>query len=254
MVNNAARTPRVQLAGVAIGNGFVDPLRMTAGYADIIYNAGIISGEDYVVAQGYVRDATRAIESGDYVGAYHVWDAFLNGDTTEGGAWFTNVTGLTNYFNVAIDTPANFSYFVGWVTSPAVRAATGVGAHPYVDGNVAVEVALVGDVMFSQLPRVEGLLQAGLKVAIYNGALDLICGAPLTERYLPTLDWPGADAWRAQRRAIWHDAAGNVAGYARSALNLVQVVMRGAGHMAPYDRPEDSLDLISRFVEGRAFN
>ena len=136
-----------------------------------------------------------------------------------------------------------------------MRAAIGVGSQPFADGNLAVELALVGDVMYSQAPRLEALLDARLKVVIYNGALDLICGAPLTERYLPRLDWRGAADWRAARRVQWHDAAGGtVAGYARGAANLLQVVMRGAGHMAPFDQPARALDLITRFVEGRAFD
>jgi hypothetical protein len=48
-----------------------------------------------------VRNITALIDFDDYVGAYKVWDSFLNGDSTQGGAWYTNVTGLTNYFNGA---------------------------------------------------------------------------------------------------------------------------------------------------------
>ena len=163
-----------------------------------------------------------------------VWDAFLNGDSTQGGAWFTNVTGLTNYFNIATETPAAFSYFGPFVTSQEVRAALGIGARPYLDGNLAVELALKGDVMYSQKPNLEALLQGGYKVLLYNGALDLICGATLTERYVPLLAWSGAAGWNASAKAIWHDVnqAGAVSGYSRSYQTLNHVIMRGAGHMA----------------------
>ena len=41
--NNAAgKLPRVNLQGVAIGNGFVAPLEMVGGYADIIFNACVL--------------------------------------------------------------------------------------------------------------------------------------------------------------------------------------------------------------------
>jgi len=260
--NKAGRTPFVNLRGIAVGNGFVAPLEMSSGYADAIFNAGLISSEDYLVAQGYVANITERIAADDFRGAYAVWDAFLNGDTTPGGAWFTNVTGLTNYFNVANDPGAAFNYFVTWVTSPAVRAAIGVGSAPYLDGNVAVEIALIGDVMYSQRPRVEALLQSTeprYKVLIYNGALDIICGAPLTERYVALLAWPGSAAFAAARRGVWVDPAvpdgSVVSGYVRAAQDpqagfLAQGVIRGAGHMAPFDQPERSLDLITRFVNG----
>jgi vitellogenic carboxypeptidase-like protein len=234
--NNAAgKQPLVNLQGVAIGNGFVAPLEMVGGYADIIFNAGLLSPAEYLTAQSYVRNITAKITIGDYVGAYKAWDAFLNGDSTPGGAWYTNVTGLTNYFNVATETSPSFGYYSAYVTSPAVRAALGVGNATYNDGNLAVEIALEGDVMFSQKERLEALLQQGFQAVVYNGALDLICGAPLTERYIQLLNWPGNTFFNQQPKVIWNDPAypgGAVSGYARAGGNLTFVVMRGAGHMA----------------------
>ena len=233
--NNAKGVlPHVPLAGIAIGNGFSAPLEMVQGYADMIYNAGLLSPSEYLIAQSYQDNITAQITAEDYVGAYLTWDAFLNGDSTLGGAWFTNVTGLTNYFNIATETPTEFVYYAQYVTSPAVRAAIGAGTRVFNDGNLAVELALTGDVMFSQKPRIEALLTAGLRVLIYNGALDIICGAPLTERYVPLLQWPGAAAFNATPKALWHDPVypgGAISGYARETDNFVNVVMRGAGHV-----------------------
>jgi vitellogenic carboxypeptidase-like protein len=231
---------------------------MQQGYADIIFNAGLLSPPEYVIAQSYVANITRYIENEDYVSAYLTWDAFLNGDSTPGGAWFTNVTGLTNYFNIASETPPQFAYYAQYVTSQAVRTAIGVGNNTYNDGNLQVELALKGDVMFSQKPRLEAILSAGKQVLIYNGALDLICGAPLTERYVPLLNWPGNIGWNASPKVLWHDKdfpdGSVISGYSRSFQNLNQVVVRAAGHMAPFDQPSRSLDLITRFIEQKEFN
>ena len=67
--NNAAGfLPYVNLAGVGIGNGFVAPYEMQGGYADIIFNAGLLSPPEYLIAQSYVANITFAIEQEDYVG------------------------------------------------------------------------------------------------------------------------------------------------------------------------------------------
>ena len=68
-------TPRVNLKGIALGNAFVAPLEMSQGYADIIFQAGLLSVPEYAVAQDYVARITARIDDSDYVGAYLVWDA-----------------------------------------------------------------------------------------------------------------------------------------------------------------------------------
>ena len=60
----------------------------------------------YDEAQGaeigkYADDAAAAIDAGDYVRAFRIWDEMINGDQTGGRApYFVNVTGFTDYFNV----------------------------------------------------------------------------------------------------------------------------------------------------------
>ena len=72
---------------------------------------------------------------------------------------------------------------------------------------------------------------------------------------MPLLDWPGAAGWNASTKGIWMDPTGNglVSGYTRSFANLNHVIVRGGGHMSPFDQPARSLDLITRFVEGTPF-
>ena len=93
------------------------------------------------------------------------------------------------------------------------------------------------------------------KVLIYSGQLDVIIGAALTEAFLPGVQWSGQAAYRSARKAVWriHPSDKEVAGYVRAVGNFTQVVVRAAGHIVPGDQPERALDMISRFVEGRAY-
>ncbi len=90
---------------------------------------------------------------------------------------------------------------------------------------------------------------------LYSGQLDLIVGAPLTERFLWQLEWAGAADYHQATKIIWRDTdgSGNVSGYARRARNLWQVVVREAGHMVPTDQPSRALDMLDRFISGRGF-
>ena len=34
---------------------------------------------------------------------------------------------------------------------------------------------------------------------------------------------------------------------------LLQLIVRGAGHILPYDQPERALDMVRRFISGKGF-
>ena len=55
------------------------------------------------------------------------------------------------------------------------------------DGHLC-EMNLINDVMFSLKPQL-AILMDNYKVLLYNGQLDLIVGVPLTEIYIPTIEW-----------------------------------------------------------------
>lgn len=61
---------------------------------------------------------------------------------------------------------------------------------------------LINDVMYSYKPEL-AVLMDNYKVLLYNGQLDLIVGVPLTETFLPTVQWSGQAAYAAANRTIW---------------------------------------------------
>jgi vitellogenic carboxypeptidase-like protein len=96
------------------------------------------------------------------------------------------------------------------------------------------------------------------KVLIYNGNLDLILGAPLTEKYIRTIPWNGRAEYLTSKKKIWtvpdpQTGAPTLAGYVKSVKNFRQVVVYKAGHMVPTDRPQQAADMITRFIDGKPF-
>jgi vitellogenic carboxypeptidase-like protein len=217
---------------------------------------GLFTDAEKVVAQGYVNNITAFITAGDYYNAYATWDEFLNGDL-HSPAYFATVTGLSNYYNINQDVaPDAWGYYAPFVQEASTRAAIHVGDTPFIE-STAVEFALASDVMFSQKANLEYLLTNGFKVCVYAGQLDVIVGLPLNELYLATVAWPGQGAYLAANKTIWNDLSTTpptVAGYVRTAGVLTQIAVRGAGHILPWDQPVRALDMITRFVEGSAWN
>lgn len=121
-----------------------------------------------------------------------------------------------------------------------------------------------------------------IQVLIYSGQLDVIVAAPLTERFLPTVNWTGAAEYKKAPRFHWKVQPGDteVAGYVRQVGNFCQVssvssfsgsnvkstrwapvihplvmqlIIRGGGHILPYDQPARSFDMIDRFLSTRGW-
>lgn len=90
-------------------------------------------------------------------------------------------------------------------------------------------------------------------VLIYNGQLDIIIAYTLTENFLKTLKWERSEEFKNSQRYIWR-VDDDVAGYVREIPGFVQVMIRNAGHMVPYDQPKWAYDMISRFTSVKSFS
>ncbi|KAJ7057230.1 serine carboxypeptidase [Mycena amicta] len=134
-----------------------------------------------------------------------------------------------------------------YLSRPTVRDSLGVD--PAVPANFtscSKDVAYVG-----------ALLERGVQVLIYVGTYDWTCNHVGNARWTLALEWSGAEAFRAAELRPWAiggDLKKNgQAGLVRSAKGLTFLTIDKAGHMVPYDKPKESLDLVQRWLSGEGF-
>ncbi|XP_062847729.1 probable serine carboxypeptidase CPVL [Trichomycterus rosablanca] len=252
--NNPSAQVKINFKGVAIGDGLCDPELMLGGYSGFLYETGLVDE----LQQQYVKQQTDAavklIQQQKFIQAFKVFDSLLNGDLDPYPSFFQNATGCTNYFNyMQCQEPEDQEYFGRFVTLPAVRRAIHVGNLTFHDGS-EVEKHLLEDVMKSIKPWL-GVLMDNYRVLMYSGQLDVIVAAPLTERFLLTVNWTGADQYKQAERFHWkvQPSDTEVAGYIRQVGEFYQVIVRGGGHILPYDQPRRSFDMIDRFLSTTGF-
>lgn len=213
--------PKINLRGMAIGNGYTDPVHQS-DYADYLYQIGLIDGIGRDVFAKVQQRGIDLMEQGDFDGAFDVFE----GVTGENGL-FQNWTGFDMYYNYLQAHAPDTSVLGDFLQKSDTRRAIHVGNVSFVDENLAVEIKLKSDVMRSVANWVSELL-SHYPIVVYNGQLDIICAYPMTENYLKHLEFDGAGAYKVAQRMIWR-VDNEIAGYVKHAGNLTEVLVRNAG-------------------------
>jgi len=103
----------------------------------------------------------------------------------------------------------------------------------------------------------ESLLERGVKVLIYVGALDWICNWVGNHRMVEALEWHGAENFRKEELRSWSVVEGEekskAAGLVKSSGDLTFLTVYGAGHMVPYDKPTEALEVLTRWLANEKF-
>jgi len=95
------------------------------------------------------------------------------------------------------------------------------------------------------------LLERGMRVLIYVGTYDSVCGWTSNKLWVEKLEWRGRDKFTKQPFGFW-EVDGRAVGDVKSTDLLSLVSIWGAGHMAPHDKPVEALSLIKRWLAGES--
>lgn len=243
---------RIPLAGVAVGDGWIDPVNMVNAYPDLMFNTGLIGWHQKDIMKGLCQQTTDLIKANKMSEAFNVWDSMLNGDVFPYPNLFHNFTGLNDYDNyLNTNAPPSFDYYAPFLNQPEVQAALHTGTVQFPSAPDKCEKHLLSDFMVSFQAEI-GLLMDNYPTLIYSGQTDVIIGPALTEAFLPLVPWKGQEELRTADRSVWRveDDDVEVAGYAHVVGNFSYVIVRNAGHIAPFDQPRACRDMLERFING----
>lgn len=115
------------------------------------------------------------------------------------------------------------------------------------------QILLAHDQPESVAPYIAELLDdAGIRVLIYAGDRDISVNLQGSEQVLNSMSWSGEKDWLDSERYLWM-VDKDVAGYVKTHKNLDMLLVMNSGHLAPYNVPVPSLDLINRLTKGQSF-
>nr|CAI5831219.1 unnamed protein product [Callosobruchus analis] len=262
---NCDAKEKINLKGIAIGNGYTDPIHQT-GYAAYVYHLGLVDSKtsnqidkleklnkdterlnwfEELVRKNHILLFLSAIDcnlNGDWTQALDLWDEALS---TISGQSKVNIYNYLQDGGVVDEDP-----MVEFLSGPDVRRAIHVGNATF--GSNKVHLYLEEDMTRSMAPWFVEIAN-NYRVLLYSGQLDIIVGYPLTLNFLKNVEFHGIQEYRKAKRDVWH-VNEEVAGYSKTGGNFTEVLVRNAGHMVPTDQPKWAEDMIYKFTRNKPIN
>ncbi|CAH4013171.1 unnamed protein product [Pieris brassicae] len=232
--------PAINLQGLAIGNGFIDPLTLQR-YSYFVRETGLVDDKVANFMNQIETAVVQFINNGEMLKAYAYYNYLLQ--------LFLSESKLNNLYNYLQDEISLDGAYLDYIQRDDVRRALHVGNTNFTSIGVVYK-KLVPDFMGSAKHWLEELLE-NYRVMLYNGHLDIIVAYHPSVNTYDALSFSGSTEYRLAKRHPWYHNE-ELAGYFKMAGNLTEVMIRGAGHMVPADKPQAALGLISAFARGIA--
>lgn len=144
-------------------------------------------------------------------------------------------------------------YVEKYMNLPEVQAAVGSDVNHYTgcDNDVFLRFILTGDGNKPFQQYVAELLDKDIPVLIYAGDKDYICNWLGNHAWSNQLEWTHKKDFEYLPFKSWvNEATGEAAGEVKNYGPFTFLRVYDAGHMVPYDQPENSLDMINRWISG----
>lgn len=230
---------RVNLAGVAIGNGLTDPEFQVATHAVNAYNLGLINEKQKALLEGIQLEAVGYARRGNWSEATDARTRVL--DT------LANMTGLATLYDFTRLIPYQDDLVAEFLNNVEAKRALGANESLVFElcSDVVGEV-LGDDVMKSVRCMVEFLVKK-TRVLLYQGQCDLRDGVVSNLEWMKMIKWEGIDEFLEAERKVWR-VEGKLAGYVQKWKSLSHAVVMNAGHLVPTDQPLNSQVMIEDWV------
>ncbi|CAJ1939581.1 unnamed protein product [Sphenostylis stenocarpa] len=236
---NLEASERVNLAGVAIGDGLTDPENQVATHAVNAYYTGLINERQKNELEKAQLEVVGLIQMGNWSEATDARGKVLE--------MLQNMTGLATLYDYTRNAPYEEDLVERFLNIAEVKKALGVNeSFVYETCSDVVGAALHADVMKSVKHMVEYLVRRS-RVLLYQGEYDLMDGVVQTEVWVKTMKWEGIVEFLNAERKIWK-VNGELAGYVQNWKSLTNVVVLGAGHLLPTDQSLNSQAMIEDWV------
>jgi serine carboxypeptidase 1 len=242
----------INFKGVALGDGWVDPLGCMDSYAPYLTTFSQISPAQATEVTAIAKLATAAWKNGNGTLATNLWSAQqdLIQLYTNNLNWYNSLYYYDYTADNQLDTYLNSTAFNQVLMFHGVHLPAGFY---YNKQSNDVFSYMSGHFMDNGTAQVLKMLEAGLDVNVYGGQLDLIVDTLCIQGWLYNLPWAGMEKFKSvNSRSALTSAEDNqtMYGFVQSYQNLHFWQINGAGHMVPLDQPAAAFRMFEDILSG----
>ncbi|XP_072937061.1 venom serine carboxypeptidase-like [Epargyreus clarus] len=228
----------INLQGVLLGNGYVDPAMISQVTQPFLY-FGLLEKKQIEALDPLLKAFQNDIANNNSVGAKNKWMSLITA--------LLFLTHQKQAYNFLKD-EMPFGRYSPFLKKPEIKKAIHVGSIRFAVVNLTTNMEMAPDFLSSSKPIFEKLLE-DYRVLAYCGQLDQMLPCVYTSENYRTWKWNGTEQFlEATRYPFLFN--NKLAGYNKSGGGLTEVVVRGAGHMVPVDAPAAAQELITRWTHG----
>jgi cathepsin A (carboxypeptidase C) len=232
----------INLKGIAIGNGWMDPHEQYPAYADFSYENGLIGTAKYYSLKAAFKVCQFLINQAP-------WQVSNYACQQTAG---TVLNSTTNIYDIRrkCDHPPfcyDFSLLDEFIARPDIRDEIGVGNRTWSSCNMHVNASILGDWVTNVKPNVNDLLDAGIKVLVYSGDKDLLFNWRGGEAWTNSQPWSKQDQFNKKEYDTW-SISGKAVGEYKNVDNFTFLKIYDAGHLVSMDQSEVCLEMINQFM------
>lgn len=147
----------------------------------------------------------------------------------------------------------DMEYIDDFLDLPYVKDAVGasnIDIYTSCDSTVFSNFIKTGDEMKPFHTQVAELLNNDIPVLLYAGDKDYICNWLGNHAWANELEYKDMKGFQAASLVPWKTKDGEVAGEIQNHGIFSFVRVYNAGHMVPYNQPENALDMLNRWLSG----
>jgi carboxypeptidase D len=253
--NSKSQSVRMNIAGIAIGNGWIDPFNQY-DVSEFAHGQGFITKDQKNELKAKERMCQLSLSRKNFKdrNCFSLLDDVL--DSTGGNRKYAMASMYdSRLFSKKRIFPPGKAAVETYLNQAGVRKALHVEptAQRFAECTDPPYYALASQDGLGVVKEVQDILNSNIRVLMFSGQFDIIVNHLGTEKMLSQLQWSGSDGWATASNSVWSTDGQTPAGFVKSYKNLQFLIVLDAGHMVPLSKPRESLDMISRFLDNKPF-